>query len=69
MELDSLDAESIFFLSQQPHEMFANILHPEYKYMVEFLERDYKYNSVFINPLVKKQMRSKSVDLRLEWVE
>jgi hypothetical protein len=62
-ENDRLEIDSILFMSQQPHEVFDNIMHPEYRELLEFLQRDEEYNWVYINPTIKKQNRSKSLDL------
>ena len=40
---------------------------PLYVELTEYLRKDNAFDWVFTNPLVKKQLRSKSEDMRLPW--
>ena len=48
------DLDPVEFLSQQPFEIMAAVLHPDNKALVEYLERDDVYNWVYLNPMVRK---------------
>lgn len=59
----AFDIQSIMLLSQQPFEIHDIVLHPDNIDMVEFLEKDELYNWKYINPSIKKQTRSLSMDM------
>ena len=42
--------------------MFSIVFDPMNLELVEFLEKDEKYNWRYVSPLVKKQVRSLSID-------
>jgi hypothetical protein len=58
----SLEVDSIYFFSQQPHEVHDIILHPLNEELIEYLQKDEIHNWRFEDPLIKKQIRSLSMD-------
>ena len=50
----------------QPHEIYGIVMQKDTVALRNFLAKDELYDWVFQSPLVKKQHRSKSLDLLLE---
>ena len=66
-EEEEAEEELEDYFSQQPHEVFAIMLDPLRKELVEFLEKDSQYSWEYKNSLVKQQLRSKSLDMCREY--
>ena len=55
--------EAVDFLSQQLFEVFDVVMDPKRVELKEFLEKDEQYDWKFVNPMIKKQVRSVSFDM------
>lgn len=60
-EEEEEDGEEYFSL--QPYEIFDIVMHPEKQALENFLLKDEKYEWEYSNPLIKRQIRSKSIDM------
>ena len=62
-EVPSLTSKSVYYNSQQLDEVYDIVCHPARADLIYFLVKDRTYNWEYTNKLIKKQIRSKSVDL------
>ena len=62
-ETENSNEDLIDFLSQQLYEVHDIVMDPKRVELKEFLEKDEQYEWKFLDPLIKKQVRSVSFDM------